>query len=212
MEKLLLVFSLSVIVGQAYSCCMPQKLEGQIGMSIGLKNNGTPLAMTAFYDKWAMDTSIGRGYLSGTIYYGRYPTHQEVFQDINLGKQYELSYGRCTVSPLLFDIKPVGGKYCMPPSDKIMASYKGLPNDTVDFDMYLIQFPGGQMTMSLTTKDCAPLSESIHTTEGVFNMGFMGLTEGITDPSVFEMPQACKDLQPSRKKREVGKVPFIPSI
>ena len=82
-----------------------------------------------------------------------------------------------------------------------MASYKGLPNDTVDFDMYLIQFPGGQMTMSLTTKDCAPLSESIHTTEGVFNMGFMGLTEGITDPSVFEMPQACKDLQPSRKKR-----------
>jgi len=181
-------------------------------MSIGLKNNGTPLALTAFYDKWAMDTSIGKGYLSGTLYYGQYPVQQEVFQDYNQGKQYELSYGRCTVSPLLFDIKPIGGKLCMPPSAKMMTSYKGLLNDTVDFDMYLIQFPGGQMTMSLTTKDCAPLSESIHTTEGVFNMGFMGLTEGITDPSVFEMPQACKDLQPSRKKREVGKVPFIPSI
>lgn len=212
METYLLVVSLAVFVGQAYSCCMPQKLEGKVGMSIGLKNNGDPLGITAMYDKWAMDTTIAKGYLSGTLYIMGYEVHQEIFQDYSQGIQYELVMGNCTVKPLPLAFKPVGGKFCMPPSSKIMTSYNGLADDTLDFDMYLIQFHGCQVTMSLTTKDCAPLSESFLTQEGIFNIGFMGLTEGITDPSVFDMPETCKVLQGSMRKRDVRQSPFIPSI
>ncbi|XP_052082626.1 uncharacterized protein LOC127720190 [Mytilus californianus] len=212
METYLLVLSLAIFVGQAYSCCMPQKLEGKVGMSIGLKNNGDPLGITAMYDKWAMDTTIAKGYLSGTLYVMGYEVHQEVFQDYSQGIQYELTMGNCTAKSLPLAFKPVGGKFCMPPSSKIMTSYNGLADDTLDFDMYLIHVRGCQITMSMTTKECAPLSESFLTQEGIFNIGFMGLTEGITDPSVFEMPEICKVLQRSMRKRDVRESPFIPSI
>lgn len=35
------------------------------------------------YDKWAMDTAIGKGYLSGTVYVGGHAIHQEIVQDFN---------------------------------------------------------------------------------------------------------------------------------
>ena len=64
--------------------------------------------LQAFYDKWAMDTSIGRGYLSGTLYYGRYPTHQEVFQDYNLVCQCDIYRLSLIISTkLIFSLKSV---------------------------------------------------------------------------------------------------------
>ncbi|VDI33850.1 Hypothetical predicted protein [Mytilus galloprovincialis] len=83
MEIYVLVLSLATLGGQAYSCCMPQQLEGTVGMSIALSNNGNPLQITAVYDKWAMDTAIGKGYLSGTVYVGGHAIHQEIVQDFN---------------------------------------------------------------------------------------------------------------------------------
>ncbi|OPL20891.1 hypothetical protein AM593_08637, partial [Mytilus galloprovincialis] len=124
------------------------------------------------------------------------------------GIQFELAMGNCTVKPLPFSFTSIGRKLCLPPSTKLMTSFYGSASETLDFDMYLISIHGGQMTMSLTPKGCAPISESISTEEGVFNFGFMGLTSGITDPSVFEMPQSCKNLQGT----DVGQSPFIPSI
>ncbi|XP_076087538.1 uncharacterized protein LOC143057953 [Mytilus galloprovincialis] len=212
MGKLLHFVRFALFVGQVYPCCLPEKVEGKMVMSIGLKNNGDPLTITAIYDKWVMDTTIAKSYLSGTLYVQGQAIHQKVFQDYSQGIQFELAMGNCTVKPLPFSFTSIGRKLCLPPSTKIMTSYYGSALETLDFDMYLIPIHGGQMTMSLTPKGCAPISESISTEEGVFNFGFMGLTSGITDPSVFEMPQSCKNLQGMVRKRDVGQSPFIPSI
>ncbi|XP_052081824.1 uncharacterized protein LOC127719640 [Mytilus californianus] len=208
MEIYVLVLSLATLGGQAYSCCLPQQLEGTVGMSIGLKNNGNPLAITAVYDKWAMDTAKGKGYLSGTVFVGGHAIHQEIVQDFNNQIQYEAALGNCTVKPLPFEFRTEGGMICLPPSSKVMSSYHGLGEDTLNVDTYYIPFDAGHLTMSLTTKGCAPVSEGFQTNDGIFNIGFMGLTSGITDQSVFELPSPCKE--ESMKKREIRQSPFVP--
>ncbi|XP_052081823.1 uncharacterized protein LOC127719639 [Mytilus californianus] len=208
MEIYVLVLSLATLVGQAYSCCVPQQLEGTVGMSIGLNNNGNPLAITAVYDKWAMDTARGKGYFSGTVYVGGHAIHQEIVQDFNIQVQYEAAMGNCTIKPFPFDFSTEGGMICLPSSSKVMSSYHGLGDDTLKVDTYYIPFDAGHFTMSLTTKGCAPVSESFQINDGVFNIGFMGLTSGITDPSVFELPSPCKE--GSMRKREIRQSPFVP--
>ncbi|XP_076086896.1 uncharacterized protein LOC143057473 [Mytilus galloprovincialis] len=210
MEIYVLVLSLATLGGQAYSCCMPQQLEGTVGMSIALSNNGNPLQITAVYDKWAMDTAIGKGYLSGTVYVGGHAIHQEIVQDFNNQVQYEAALGNCTIKPLPFDFGTEGGQICLPSSSKVWSSYHGLGDDTLKVDTYFFTFDAGQFTMTMTTKGCAPVSEGFQTKDGVFNIGVMGLTSGITDPSVFELPSPCKE--GSMRKREVHEQqsPFVP--
>ncbi|XP_063410911.1 uncharacterized protein LOC134693895 [Mytilus trossulus] len=133
MEAYLIVMCITELVAQAYSCCMPEKMEGKMRVSVSERHM---FPSTRIYDKFVMDTTIGKGYLSGTVYFMGFEYHTEIFQDYVKGQEYHLSDGSCFIIPKVFNY--FGRNLCMPPSSKIMS--------LADQDIYRISLRSGQMT------------------------------------------------------------------
>jgi len=78
-------------------------------------------------------------------------------------------------------------------ANMVLSTYYGVGNNRVDIDMYTYMDGGMQATMSVTKDGCVPMGYHIKTNTGILDIGFMGLTIGIKDMSVFDIPKGCQN-------------------
>jgi hypothetical protein len=70
------------------------------------------------------------------------------------------------------------------------STYYGLGNNKVDIDVYKV---GNGISVTVTKNECAIMTERTEIKEGITDVEFRGLTLGIKDMSVFDVPKACQN-------------------
>ena len=75
----------------------------------------------------------------------------------------------------------------------VLSTYYGVGNNKVDIDVYTYMDGGMQSTLSVTKDGCVPMAEHMKMSTGILDIGFMGLTLGIKDMSVFDIPKGCQN-------------------
>ena len=192
MEKLTIaVVFLSMLLHVHFSdaCCFPAQFEGLEGVSSGQDINGTTSATEALF-KMYVDITNQKVAVVGNVSYNGKVMEEQILQDFNTGKQYTVIMGKCTVTPMTG--KKL--KQCLPPDAKlVLSTYYGVGNNKVDIDMYTYMDGGMQSTLSVTKDGCVPMAEHMKMSTGILDIGFMGLTLGIKDMSVFDIPKGCQN-------------------
>ena len=75
----------------------------------------------------------------------------------------------------------------------VLSTYYGVSNNKVDIDVYTYMDGSMQSTLSVTKDGCVPMAEHLKMSTGILDIGFMGLTLGIKDMSVFDIPKGCQN-------------------
>ena len=75
----------------------------------------------------------------------------------------------------------------------ILSTYYGVGNNKVDIYMYTYMVGGMSTTLAVTKDGCVPMAEHMTMKTGILDIGFMGLTLGIKDMSVFNIPKGCQN-------------------
>ena len=70
------------------------------------------------------------------------------------------------------------------------STHYGLGNNKVDIDVYKV---GNGISVTVTKNECAIMTERTEIKEGITDVEFRGLTLGIKDMSVFDVPKACQN-------------------
>lgn len=74
-----------------------------------------------------------------------------------------------------------------------MSTYYGIGNNKVDIDVYMVTYGIYATTISVTKNECAPMTQRSETKDGITDIELRGLTFGIKDMSVFDVPKACQN-------------------
>lgn len=187
--------TLITIVFRVDGCCMPAQWQGiemvDVGTSVNGTNNDIKIAMNVSYDstikKVAVDmyirTSAGE------------KTKEFVLQDYSTGIQYVVERGRCIKMPISQSDFPM---QCVPKNaTAVLRSFVGGGTAKIATTTYLIEFPGvGEGFLTMTDEGCYPITyEVAGRVQGVDlleTVALYGITDGIVDPSVFDVPAICK--------------------
>ncbi|XP_076085303.1 ependymin-related protein 1-like [Mytilus galloprovincialis] len=193
-----MVNMLSVLLGllvftttptQTSTCCLPTQMEGTLGFSSGyqVKDKGfrTEAMFLLAYDvKGKRQSTLGEGVTNGI----KFQIHQ--IDDYAAGKQYTVTNGKCVIVPLKTEML-----YCIPSDAKLLKStFIGFDDKKIDVDMYMFTFQGATVTMSVTKDTCVPVSEHVTYPNVLVDVGYMGMTSGIKNTTVFDIPKPCQQV------------------
>ncbi|VDI44297.1 Hypothetical predicted protein [Mytilus galloprovincialis] len=179
----------AVFVQLAYSCCGPAQWEGYEGVSVGLKVNGTGEEGTGLLNM-SVDANINKIVIRGySLWNGQQQVKQHLLYDYSAAKSYSVYYGKCSIE----DLAPYPGKVNCVPSDAklVLSTYYGFGDNKYEIDIYEFMVDGKKMQMSFNKETCIPVGEHQQLANGFADISFMGITEGIKDPKVFDIPPEC---------------------
>ncbi|XP_063410788.1 uncharacterized protein LOC134693804 [Mytilus trossulus] len=187
--ELVALLMFSAVITNASKCCLPSQMEGSLGLSMGYqiqqKGFGTEaLFQLAFDVKGKRKSMLGEGRTNGIPF----KTHE--IDDYAAGKKYTVTNGKCVVSVLKVEMVS-----CIPSDAKLlMSTFVGYGDKKIDIDMYSFSFNGANITMSVTKDSCVPVSQHL-ILPGVFiDLGYMGMTSGIRNTTVFNIPKPCQQI------------------
>lgn len=189
MEKLSLVIaflSMLLFVHLSDSCCIPKQFEGfeelvAVGVNTGIH--------TRSLYRIHLDSTNKKIALTGNATYNGTLVKEQILHDFNAMKQYVVKDGKCSVTE-------IGGGMvvCIPPEAKLfMSTYYGIGNNKVDIDVYMVTNGSYATAISVTKNECAPMTQRRESKAGITDVEFRGVTLGIKDMSVFDVPKACQN-------------------
>ncbi|XP_067653035.1 mammalian ependymin-related protein 1-like [Haliotis asinina] len=183
-------------------CCMPKQWEG-LQSEMGQTVTNGKAAMILVTNAISYDGTNSRISLLVNSTAGSVVTVTRVIQNFNKGTQYniDLLTNKCTKSKITGSITPA----CVPDNAVYAQSlYFGggknqLPGDTY---VWKQKSPTVSVDIALTVSkdgnDCYPVGEVAFGTANdaqlLETVGFMNITKGIRDPSVFTPPPSCKQV------------------
>ena len=77
-----------------------------------------------------------------------------------------------------------------------MSTYYGFDANRIDIDMYSFIHDGVQITLSVTKEGCVPVAQHMMSNDGITDASFVGITLGIKDISIFNVPTYCQNVAP----------------
>ncbi|XP_033748215.1 uncharacterized protein LOC117333167 [Pecten maximus] len=175
----------------APKCCIPKQFQSPGGMIGLVEVNGKAMqqgtSMTISYD--AMLEKVAT--TSQTSIDGYPPTTEVQLKDYKAKIQYTLRNGVCQKIPLNSFPDP-----CMPDDATYKPMVLGSGANTLKGGIYSYVYEGINMTLFMT-EDCIPISEMLNGDVGPnveywYSLGYSAISLGIKDPSVFNVPAACK--------------------
>lgn len=96
---------------------------------------------------------------------------------------------------------------------KIMSSYYGFDDKKIGIDVYSFSYEGSQITISVMKEGCVPVGEHITGKAFLLDVGFMGMTSGVKNATVFDIPKPCQRSMPlSFLEHNVGTFNFRVNI
>ncbi|CAG2200704.1 unnamed protein product [Mytilus edulis] len=142
------------------------------------------LFQLAFDVKGKRKSMLGEGRTNGIPF----KTHE--IDDYAAGKKYTVTNGKCVVSVLKVEMVS-----CIPSDAKLlMSTFVGYGDKKIDVDMYSFSFNGANITMSVTKDSCVPVSQHVILPGAFIDIGYMGMTSGIRNTTVFNIPKPCQQI------------------
>ncbi|XP_066283520.1 ependymin-related protein 1-like isoform X3 [Branchiostoma lanceolatum] len=162
------------------ACCPPKQFECTIGVqNATIRAGKLDVSTTAFMHSVDLVNKkvayVGQGF--------------KMMQDYNKMMQYTISHGFCTTGKLTTQIHN-----CMPANATIATSLDMGGPKGVTLDVYDIEkiSPGPGLlfkgTLTFNRDGCIPFSETLMTEGSIATLGYINITSGIKDPSVFDVP------------------------
>lgn len=188
---MLVVFVVLAVDHVHLTCCVPRQMEFFEGVSSGQSINGTNTATTAFF-KISYDSDRNMVYANGTAHVNGVMMTEEALQDFTTNTQYTVINGKCYKTPIPFNVFMT----CLPSDAKmVLSTYYGFGEKTIDIQVYTFTLNGMDRSFTATQvqNDCIPLGEHVGSKTGITDIGIMGLTKGIKNPEVFNIPKPCQD-------------------
>ncbi|KAL3862071.1 hypothetical protein ACJMK2_008066 [Sinanodonta woodiana] len=192
MLRLLLAFVL-VVMAMGKGCCPPKAWEGFVGTMSGFMKDGKPHSSKGLLMYHTNDT-LGMVDSEGDIIIDRLLTLKiRIIKDNNKMIGYNIMNGKCTKKTLVR--KELD---CIPENATLVRStYLGAGPETLAVKVYRFMDGDTEVYSTVTSSGCIPLDHvltGIHPDTKAEFIGVeqvSGITVGVKDPSVFDIPSIC---------------------
>ncbi|KAK6185407.1 hypothetical protein SNE40_007650 [Patella caerulea] len=182
-------------------CCVPPQWEGRQGSIIGSVNKGSTSVTNANYFM-SYDETNQRVYYETEAETEGVTQYLKIIQNFAKGMQYVIDLQKQNCSS--FPISQQFPKICLPADAQLAGKiYFGIGTNRFDALSFTYYTHGTNVTVVGTPDDCIPVIDvlrvkdsSMGTAQMTFT-GFVDLTVGIRDPSIFNVPSICKQVDPS---------------
>merc|ERR1711976_159160 len=215
---LLLATLVAAILGDSKHCCSPPAWEGWMNTFRGEAGRAGSIpkvqkgAARIHYDFEGKRMAFMH-YIENLEPNDEVDIEYKVIDNFDTQKRFFVMGNRCTISPLKGEM----AGHCVPDEARFLEeSYLGAGEDQLDTLRFRIeQAPFMVNHLSVTKDGCIPVFYSQTTLaldappEGSFG-AFTGITPGIVDPKVFDVPEECRATNQVVNLPEVGE--FISSI
>ncbi|KAL3862073.1 hypothetical protein ACJMK2_008068 [Sinanodonta woodiana] len=192
MLRLLLAFVLIVMV-KGEGCCPPKAWEGYAITMAGLMKDGVPYSAKCFLTYHTNDT-LGMIEMEGNITIDRWLTQKiRVIRDINKNLEYFIMDGRCSKKPMARKILECISEN----ASLVLNTYLGAGPEKLAVKVYRFIDGNIEVYSTVTSSACIPVVEVTTGIHPTTNAEFMevsqlsGITIGVKDPSVFDIPSIC---------------------
>ncbi|KAL4239889.1 hypothetical protein ACF0H5_000689 [Mactra antiquata] len=207
LQKVLVL--LSMLICMVYGgniCCLPEQWEGMQGFQTGSLDDQGHTAITLGSVGTSYDATNKRVRLVENIISGGNSQEFTILQLFNQNVQYNIKNQTCTSSRA-----PAWTENCIPDTATMTGKYRLGLNQSIEVTGYV--WTQGNVSIGLDVTDgCVPITQG---TQGeVSGVQFMsgtsvlGITVGIKDPSVFDVPAICKhphvSIDPNPPRRIFG--------
>ncbi|KAK3612477.1 hypothetical protein CHS0354_032093 [Potamilus streckersoni] len=186
----------SMVMGEG--CCPYDVWEGTLGLVTGTEEGGEAhltLGSLNLHVNSARKVIVSEVGLE----VDQEPFQLKAIQDYNEGTEFKIADGYCTKKQKQF---PTWKSYCIPDDAEVVQNtYIGAGSEKVAVKTYSYKENGLQVYSTVTARGCIPIVsvKSGRTLEGVPTVTveeFSGITQGVDDPSVFDIPSICRHENP----------------
>ncbi|XP_070531921.1 ependymin-related protein 1-like [Ptychodera flava] len=191
----------------AYKCCPPTQYECLYGQMGGFYVESTKQAgLLSAAANVHSDGKNGKVAFSEEVNSGGHVSHVKVVQDFKKSVQYLVIDGVCTKTALpgTFD-----DNACIPDDAQFITTIDyGIGALQANVFLYNVVQMGSNTTayVAVKTTDCVPIgTNNVVVSAGtttVVSGGFVNVTLGIKDPSVFDVPASCDHTFPIKKMQD----------
>ncbi|KAL3862072.1 hypothetical protein ACJMK2_008067 [Sinanodonta woodiana] len=205
MLRLLLAFVLVVMV-MGEGCCPPNAWEGFLGTMAGFIKYGVPHSTKSFLT-YHTNSTLGMIYMEGDVIIDRWPTQKiRIFFDNNKNIEYLIMNNRCSKRTLARK-----QRNCIPENaTRVLKTYLGAGPETLAVIVYRFMDRDTEVYSTVTSDSCIPVNTVATGTNPAFKDEYMeveqlsGITVGVKDPSVFDIPSMCHSADVS--------IDYVPTI
>lgn len=188
------VFAVLVVLAgvalTAEGCCTPDQWEGFVGEVVGVarKRSFRPPSITALGMQLSYDATNSK--IESTAYVrDKQIKHIVDFPDKKL---YVVMDDRCKE----FNFTRPFKKFCTEGANKTGSMYYGVGDGALQADNYFGTTRNFVASATVTQDGCVPIGEvgwgKMRRDYVIFTVGYVNITSGIADPSIFNPPSSCK--------------------
>ncbi|KAL3876401.1 hypothetical protein ACJMK2_034250 [Sinanodonta woodiana] len=191
MRIVLALVLVTMVMGEG--CCPYDAWEGTFGLVTGTVQDGN-----SHLTQSALNLHVNSAkkiiVSEGGMQVDGYGFQLKAIQDYDKGTEYDIIDNKCTTKSL----GPWKSR-CIPDDAQVVQNtYVGAGSEKVAVKTYLYMEDGLQVYSTVTARDCVPIMsvQSGVTSKGVSTVTvseFSGITQGVKDPSVFNIPAICHE-------------------
>ncbi|XP_035663282.1 uncharacterized protein LOC118406984 isoform X2 [Branchiostoma floridae] len=159
-------------------CCAPKQWES----FVGIENTTAVDGMIKVTQQYAIESYDFDKKKIAMVFPA---INMRLIQDYNKGMMYTIVAGMCFTTPWPFPMVN-----CIPDNATMLASFEMGGKDGLMIEQYQLQdfLPGFNGYIQFTRPGCLPVSQTQYYESYATMFGFTNITEGIKDPSVFDIP------------------------
>ncbi|KAK3603358.1 hypothetical protein CHS0354_025964 [Potamilus streckersoni] len=186
----------AMVMGEG--CCPPDAWEGEVDLTVGYsedKNQHLTKGVLTLH----VNNSLGMIAIEEELLVDGSKIKLKVIQDYNKKTEYTLIGGKCIKKPLESSIPR-----CLPENSTLVnRTYIGAGSENVAVKVYRFNVGDIETDFTVTACDCIPVvailsgtlaDEQVSVLEVLV---YSGITVGVEDPSVFNIPAICKKAEMS---------------
>ncbi|XP_060557202.1 uncharacterized protein LOC132717685 [Ruditapes philippinarum] len=183
---------MTVAQGKSKYCCYPDQWEAVEGLMAGSVDDEGHATITNGYVTVSYDAKNQRIYGVDTITTGSVTKVYTFLQLFTEGVQYLIVNKTCTRAKL----GAWNNQNCIPDNATLTNQYRLGLNQSIMINDYTYSISNLTYIVSVENKSCAPVVEynfgDLNGAQLMTGVGVQGITVGIKDPSVFDVPAICK--------------------
>ncbi|KAL3876397.1 hypothetical protein ACJMK2_034246 [Sinanodonta woodiana] len=176
-------------------CCVPDAMEGVAEMVFSTTMHGM-LRLVKGRAMVHLNLTLGMMEIEAEISVNGHETNITVIYDYNQEIQYTIINGSCTKFVLNATIPK-----CIPENATLVEeTFLGAGSEQVPVKTYTFMIANDDVYFTVTSSGCVPIlmDLSLHLATkqavGIEVVKFSGITMGVKDPSIFDIPSICQSL------------------
>ncbi|XP_052067340.1 uncharacterized protein LOC127706722 [Mytilus californianus] len=182
-------------LGSVLCCCFPKQWEGWTYQTSSHTLNNGSVIYEEESSSLSVDYNKGFAYYNQTTDTNSGQTKQIILQDFNKNKEYVIQNNKCTTLNYTTSVELA----CIPMGSKILSrSYVGAGMTKLNATLYkYMDITGTRFYFEVVDDGCIPLMTDTASPNWLgegskkTTVTYMGISKGIQNPSVFNVPAIC---------------------